>query len=159
MKSSCMNKSWLLLGLFLLMNHAFAQSSMGMLNSKAPLTNSSGGRIIGYLPGWKTPPPPDDLAKAGYTHIVIAFGVFSTTTPGQVVSAFDTVTAAYIKSLQNRGIKVLLSIGGASTGIDNTTVNFHQVLSEAPNAGAFSSTLVDSLEGFITQYGFDGIAL
>lgn len=113
-------------------------------------------RIIGFLPGWKTPPTATALANAGYTHIMIAFGVFSTSNPGVITPAFDTVTAAYIQSLHNAGLKVLLSLGGASTSIPNTSVDFHQVLAAAPSPTAFQQTFVSSLEGLITQYGFDG---
>ena len=121
-----------------------------------PSTTSTGGRIIAYLPGWKTPPPANALANAGYTHVLVAFGVFSTSAPGQITSAFDTVTKAYIQSLQSAGIKVLLSLGGASTSVANTTVNFHQVLSSASSATVFEQTFISSLESLITQYGFDG---
>ncbi|KTD40478.1 glycosyl hydrolase family 18 protein [Legionella parisiensis] len=117
---------------------------------------STGGRIIGYLPGWQIPPPATALANAGYTHILVAFGVFSTISPGQITPAFDTVSAGYIQSLHNAGIKVLLSLGGALTSIPNTTVNFHQVVSAAPSPTAFQQTFMSSLENLLTQYNFDG---
>ncbi|KTC80293.1 chitinase [Legionella cherrii] len=117
---------------------------------------TTGGRIIGYLPGWETPPSATALANAGYTHILVAFGVFSTTNPGQITSAFDTVSASYIQSLHNAGIKVLLSLGGASSSIANTTVDFHQVLSAASSPAAFEQTFISSLENLLTQYNFDG---
>lgn len=113
-------------------------------------------RIIGFLPGWKTPPAATALVNAGYTHVMVAFGVFSTTNPGVITPAFDTVTAAYIQSLHNAGLKVLLSLGGASSSIANTTVDFHQVLSAASSPAVFQQTFVSSLENLMTQYGFDG---
>ncbi len=113
-------------------------------------------RNIGYLPGWITPPAASDLANAGYTHILVAFGVFSTTTPGQIVSAFSTITADYIASLQSVGIKVLLSLGGASSSVDNTTVDFHSVLSMTTPT-QFQETFVQSVQSFVTEYGFDGV--
>ncbi len=118
--------------------------------------STAGGRIIGYLPGWKTPPSAQSLADAGYTHIMVAFGVFSTTTPGEIVSAFDTVTSEYIQQLHQANIKVILSLGGASSSIPNTTVSFHQILSAAPSAEVFKQTFMSSLQKFITDYGFDG---
>ncbi|STY29904.1 chitinase [Legionella wadsworthii] len=119
-------------------------------------SSTSGGRIIGYLPGWVTPPPATELANAGYTHIQVAFGVFSTSSPGQITPAFDTVSASYIQSLHAAGIKVLLSLGGALTSIPNTTVDFHQVVAAASSPTAFEQTFISSLENLMTQYQFDG---
>ena len=100
------------------------------------------GKIIAYLPGWSTPPAAVDLAAAGYTHVIVAFGVFSTVTPGQIISAFDSVSPAYIQSLQTAGIKVLLSLGGASTNIVNTTVDFHSVLAKVSDPQCFTEEFV-----------------
>ncbi len=122
----------------------------------AQIAGNAPGRIIGYLPGWLEPPTAAQLSSAGYTHIIVAFGVFSTTTPGQITPAFSTVDATYIKSLQSAGIKVLLSLGGASTSLQNTTVNFDQVLQLASSPDAFQTTFIQSLESLMTQYGFDG---
>lgn len=119
-------------------------------------TVPSSSRIIGYVPGWKTPPTAQSLANAGYTHVLIAFGVFSTTTPGTITPAFDTVTQAYIQTLHQAGIKVLLSLGGALTSIPDTTVDFHQVLTAASSPTVFQQTFINSLQGLITQYDFDG---
>lgn len=122
----------------------------------APVVADKGGRIITYIPGWKTPPSAQTLANAGYTHVMIAFGVFSTTTPGVITPAFDTVTKAYVQSLHQAGIKVILSLGGASSSLPNTTVDFHQVLASASSQDAFKQTFINSLKGLITTYGFDG---
>ncbi len=119
-------------------------------------SSAVGGRIISYIPGWKTPPPASDLAAAGYTHAVIAFGVFSTKVPGQITPIFSTISKDYIKSLQKAGIKVLLSLGGASTNTPKTSVNFHQVLASAASPTVFEQTFVSSLEQLVKQYHFDG---
>lgn len=94
-------------------------------------TSTTPGRIIGYVYGWQDALPAADLAAAGYTHILIAFGLFTDT--GGSVSLGDLTGSgygsddllSYIKSLQSYGIKVLLSIGGASTDIPNTTVSLY----------------------------------
>lgn len=87
---------------------------------------------------------------------MIAFGVFSTNTPGVIVPAFETITKEYIQSLHQAGIKVILSLGGALTSIPNTTVDFHQVLVASSSPEAFKQTFINSLKGLISQYGFDG---
>ncbi len=115
------------------------------------------GRIIGYLPGWLTPPSPTAMASAGYTNILVAFGVFSTISPGQITNAFSTVTPSYIAQLHSAGIKVSLSLGGASSSIPNTTVNFDQVLSASSSQAAFITAFVQSVEALISQNGFDGV--
>ncbi|AWN75230.1 glycosyl hydrolase family 18 protein [Legionella anisa] len=116
----------------------------------------SNGRIIGYLPGWKTPPTAQALADAGYTHMMVAFGVFSTINPGQITPAFDSITKSYIQSLHQKGIKVILSLGGALTSLPNTTVDFHQALTAAASSDAFKQTFMTSLTSLINEYGFDG---
>ena len=145
-----MNKGLLVLCLLVCINGSFAET----LNSSPNTTTNA--KIIGYLPSWKTPPIAADIAKAGYTHILVAFGVFSTTTPGQIVSTFDTVSVDYIRSLQNLGVKVLLSLGGASSSIPNTTTDFHQVVISAPDPTIFTQTFIQSIEGLMAKYGFDG---
>lgn len=118
--------------------------------------SATGGRIIGYIPGWKTPPTAQALANAGYTHAMIAFGVFSTTKPGEIVPAFELITPAYVQSLHQANIKVILSLGGASSSIANTTVSFHDALVAAPSADHFKQVFMSSLQNLMTTYGFDG---
>ena len=115
------------------------------------------GRIIGYLPGWKTPPDASAIKNAGYTHIIIAFGVFSTANPGEIVPVFDTVSKEYIQSLQDAGVVVLLSLGGAASSVPDTTVNFHQVLTAASSPDEFKNTFMDSVSSLVNEYGFQGI--
>ncbi len=119
---------------------------------------NSSGRIIGYLYGWETPPSAEAIAQAGYTHILIAFGLFSTTTPGniniQAISGFDLTS--YVQSLHQNGLKVLLSIGGASTNIPNTTVNFDDAVHAASTPQVFVNNFISSMNQLVSTYGFDG---
>ena len=125
--------------------------------STAPQTP---GRIIGYTYGWESQLPAPDIAAAGYTHVLIAFGLFNTS-PGSIgtintdsISGFDMAT--YIQSLHASGLKVLLSIGGASTNIPNTTVDFDTAVSLASTPSAFASSFMSSMASLVTTYGFDG---
>ena len=121
-------------------------------------TSTTSGRIIGYVYGWQTPPSAASIAAAGYTHVLIAFGIFSTNAPGTInidsISGFNLTN--YIQSLHQSGLKVLLSLGGASTNIPNTTVYFDQAVQLAANPGAFETTFVNSLQTLVNTYGFDG---
>lgn len=124
----------------------------------AIVASNAGGRVVGYLLGWNTPPSASSISAAGYTHVLIGFGVFSTTNPGEIVQAMSGITdpAGYIQSLQKLGIKVLLSIGGASSNLPNTTVDFDQVVAAAPDHTTFETTFKASLDNLVTNYGFDG---
>lgn len=116
-------------------------------------------KIIGYMPGWvdsKVLPEAKALHEAGYTHIMVAFGLFSTKEPGQIVSDFPSITPGYIDSLHQEGIKVLLSLGGASSGIPDTSVNFHDVLKRAETPDIFQAKFVSSLKQLIAENHFDG---
>lgn len=117
-----------------------------------------GGRVIGYLEAWNLPPSAQSISAAGYTHVLIAFGVFSTTHPGEIVPVLSGIPdpVGYIQSLQKLGIKVLLSLGGANSNVPNTTVNFDQVLAAAPDPATFETTFKASLDTLVTTYGFDG---
>src|SRR3990167_5263762 len=115
--------------------------------------------LAGYVEGWTpNPPPASDVAQAGYTHVMVAFGVFSTASPGTIdlqgMSGFDLTS--YITLLHQNGIKVLLSLGGASTNITNTTVDFDQDVSLASSPLLFETAFVSSMKSLVDQYGFDG---
>ncbi len=122
------------------------------------VSEQEAGRIIGYLYGWESPPDASAIAAAGYTHVLIAFGLFSTTSPGTIniddISGFDLAT--YVQSLHDSGLKVLLSIGGASTSISNTTVDFDAAIQLASSPSAFETTFINNMTSLVSTYGFDG---
>jgi chitinase len=115
-----------------------------------------GGRIVGYLPGYKqTHIPPLDVAKAGYTHVIVAFATFNATNKGAIVNEFGPyVSTAYVASLQKAGLKVMFSLGGALTNTPGATVNFHQIWNGVPN---FVTTFTGAIEKLVKQYNFDGV--
>jgi chitinase len=131
------------------------------LTPPPPPLPSGKGRMIGYLMGWNTKfggiVPAQDLINAGYTHIIVAMGVFSTITPGQIVPVFDNITKSYIDALHQGGIKVLFAVGGASTDRANTSVDYSAVRKQANSDTVFKDTFVSSVNSIVNQYGFDGI--
>ncbi|HRH01833.1 MAG TPA: glycosyl hydrolase family 18 protein [Bacteroidia bacterium] len=107
--------------------------------------------LIGYWHNWNdvnAPYIPFTQIDSRYTIIEVAFAV--PTSPSDMTMTFvpDGITQAQfitqIQTMQSLGKKVLLSIGGANTSIDLTSV---------VNKNAF----VSSLTGLINTYGFDGI--
>lgn len=118
------------------------------------------GRIIGYLYGWETPPSAQSIAQAHYTHVILTFGLFSTTSSGAIdIQSLSGISdlAGYIAQLHSYGIDVLLSIGGASTNIPNTTVSFNTAETVSPaNPTTFQTNFVNSIRNLVNTYNFDG---
>lgn len=144
-------------------------------------------RMIGYLPlNWNNSgshvnsiASPQELSSADYTHILIAFGVFSIDpncsidkdcillsphkhgdiqiTSGDGSQKIDLKT--YVMQLQQQGIKVLLSLGGASSSFG--TVDFERSFNIVQKSqGSFTNTArayVDSIARLIQHFNFDGI--
>ncbi|MCX2979070.1 glycosyl hydrolase family 18 protein [Candidatus Marimicrobium litorale] len=144
-------------------------------------------RMIGYLPlNWNNSGShihsvvsPRELSDANYTHILIAFGVFSVDancainkacivlspdrhgdvqiTSGDGSQKIDLKT--YVMQLQQQGIKVLLSLGGASSSFG--TVDFERSFNIVQKSQAsFANTArayTDSISRLIERFNFDGI--
>ncbi len=144
-------------------------------------------RMIGYLPlNWNNSGSyinsivsPQDLSNANYTHILIAFGVFSIDancaiekecillepdksdniqiTSGDGSQKIDLKT--YVRQLHQQGIKVLLSLGGASSRFG--TVDFEQSFNIVQDGQrSFVNTArvyADSIARLIQHFDFDGI--
>jgi len=95
----------------------------------SPSPPSSGGlydnRMIAYMGNWQACPTPQQVAA--YTHIVIAFAVSYTWSPGKNICSEtcdiatppvcnNALNQHLIQDWQNAGKKVLLSFGGAGMG-------------------------------------------
>jgi chitinase len=144
-------------------------------------------RMIGYLPlNWNNSgshigsiASPRELSNANYTHIIIAFGVFSIDancaiekdcillsphkhheiqiTSGDGSQKIDLKT--YVMQLHQQGIKVLLSLGGASSSFG--TVDFERSFNIVQKGRrSFTNTArayADSIARLIQHFNFDGI--
>ncbi len=113
--------------------------------------------LMGYWQDFTNGAEPLTLAQvpASYNLVAVAFGT-ATSTPGQVAFSLDPTLASDlggytqqqfisdIATLQSRGQKVILSVGGQNGAIS---------VDDAASASEFASS-VDSL---IQQYGFNGV--
>ncbi len=116
--------------------------------AKAQLPNPA---LIGYWHNWNDANAPYislDAIDNRYNVIAVAFAV--PVSPSDMTMLFtpDVITTSVFKSkvqaLQNKGKKVLLSIGGANASID---------LTSTANKNAF----ISSISSLVNTYGFDGI--
>ena len=113
--------------------------------------------LMGYWQDFANGATPLTLASvpAGYNLVAVAFGT-ATGTPGQVAFSLDPTLASDlggytqqqftddIATLQARGQKVILSVGGADGAIS---------VDDAASASAFAS----SVYSLIQEYGFNGV--
>jgi chitinase len=113
--------------------------------------------LMGYWQDFANGATPLTLADVptSYNLVAVAFGA-ATTTPGQVAFSLDSTLASDlggytqqqfindIATLQARGQKVILSVGGADGAIS---------VDDAASASAFAS----SVNSLIQQYGFNGV--
>lgn len=136
--------------------HPFSATANGQVSINYAKSVDTGGRIIAYVAGWKPAPSAQELKDAGYTHVLIAFGVFSTKVPGLIVPVFEQITPSYIQSLHAANIKVLLSLGGALTSAVDTTVDFHEALNITSSPDDFKAGFIKSYADLQKTYGFDG---
>lgn len=144
-------------------------------------------RVIGYLPlNWNNSgrlqnslPAPSELAEAGYTHILIAFAIFSKSPqcllnlscvrlspkPEEMVALTSgdgsqkESLLTYVAQLRQRGVRVLLSLGGASSSFG--TIDFAESFNHIQNGElSFDETVtafVSSIENLLNKYHMEGI--
>lgn len=102
--------------------------------------SSFAGNIVGYAPNWSGNPTYIQYSKL--THIMYAFA--ETTTNG-ALNCDTTYLNSIITKAHAAGVKVLISIGGASNG-DNMTKAMRNA----------RLTLTTNIEHFVLTWGLDG---
>ena len=111
--------------------------------------------LVGYYPSWLAATSQSLQATPdAYTHVVVAFAKPDFTWDGkswsgtglQFKSSPDELQQQ-IAALRQRGIRVLLAVGGA------TYLNWAPLASEAANPGPTTA----ALKSFVAELGFDGI--
>ncbi len=148
-------------------NPAGQSPQSGQVSATTPASGGGGGGggggglpghvLMGYWQDFTNGAEPLTLASvpASYNLVAVAFGN-SDGTPGQVTFGLDSGLSAAlggytqqqfindIKTLQSRGQKVILSVGG-----QNGTVSV--------NDAASASNFASSVDSIINQYGFNGV--
>jgi chitinase len=145
---------------------AYNSSGTSPQSSQVSATTSSGGSsggglpahiLMGYWQDFTNGAEPLTLAAVptSYNLVAVAFGN-SDSTPGQVTFSLDSGLSSAlggytqsqfisdIKTLQSRGQKVILSVGGQNGTIE---------VDDATSAANFAS----SVDSIIQQYGFNGV--
>src|SRR5580704_1840684 len=146
-------------------NSAGQSSASNQVSATTSGSSSGGGGssglpahvLMGYWQDFTNGATPLTLADvpSSYNLVAVAFGT-ATTTPGQVSFSLDSTLASDlggytqqqfiddIATLQARGQKVILSVGGADGAIS---------VDDAASASAFAS----SVYSLIQEYGFNGV--
>jgi len=118
------------------------------------LSICSGFILSGYLcPTCPSAPNPNQLINNihnAYDHINIAF--IGWETDGTMINQFDdsskgfTLTKNMVATLQGKGKKVFVSLGGGAGGV---------IMDNAPPQ--FSTNMANGILQFVSKYGFDGV--
>lgn len=106
----------------------------------ATAIQSFAGNIVGYVPNWSGNPTYIQYGKV--THIMYAFA--ETTTNG-ALNCDTTYLGSVVSKAHAAGVKVLISIGGASNGGNMTTAMRNARL-----------TLTTNIEHFVLTWNLDG---
>jgi len=105
------------------------------------MARSFAGNIVGYVPNWSGNPTYIQYGKV--THIIFAFA--EATTNG-ALNCDTTYLNSVVTKSHAAGVKVLISIGGASNGGNMTTAMRNARL-----------VLTTNIEHFVLTWGLDGV--
>jgi Chitinase len=136
--------------------HMLRASLAALLLSTAVAAHADGRRaLVGYYPSWfEATSGKLSATPTGYTHVILAFakpdfawnGQNWNGTGLQFASTPETIKKQ-IATLQARGIKVVLAVGGA------TYLNWVPLAAEADKPGKITAALTQ----FVADMGLDGI--
>lgn len=108
-------------------------------------------RVVGYFPSWK----PQAVASIRYdvlSHVIYAFAI--PTAEGDLRPLENGETAAsIIRTAHQRGVKVLLAVGGWSYNDTPLEGTFMQATATADKRSRLASAILDMCD----TYGFDGV--
>ena len=108
-------------------------------------------RVVGYFPSWK-PQAATSIRYDVLTHVIYAFAI--PTAEGSLLPLENADTAvSIIQTAHQKGVKVLLAVGGWSyngTPLENT---FMQATATSEKRDKFAKAILDMCD----TYGFDGI--
>lgn len=110
-------------------------------------------KVVGYLPTWLSPGTAInsvDLDKM--THINIAF--FNPTNGTGATISGTTQTDAVVTACHNKGVKVFISIGGATNA---TVAARYQSIIGSSGTAAKRTTFVTTLRDYVLAHNLDGI--
>ena len=155
-------------------NAGFTGALAGMIELTTPSTSTEGHFAVGYLPSWSIPwfsettYANSQIATVNelYTHVVISFAqpdlTFNGTDwsgTGVQFSSDLTAVKKAIEVLQNRGVKVILAVGGATyNGWSSLATEQGQDISTTTHKKALKS-LMDTLnlDGLDVDYEIGGV--
>jgi chitinase len=103
--------------------------------------------ILGYYPSWETGVRPDDLRFERFTHLCYAFATGRK--DGTLIADATIKSAKLTDAAHRRGVKVLLSVGGAGSG--------DRFLNAMADDEAALERYITSLTQLVGQYHYDGV--
>lgn len=106
----------------------------------------AGVKVVGYYTSWNVASLPfNKIEYSNLTDIIVAFG---TPNSNGSVDFSGLSFPGLITSAHNAGVKVLVSLGGASSG---------SAFSAATGDSVLTATLINSVVSFLQQYNYDGV--
>ena len=116
-----------------------------------PIEKPAGFKVVGYYPDWK----PDDTGKPRWdvlTHLNYAFAI-PTAEGGLRPLEHPETARQLIQTAHDRGVQVLLAVGGWSYQEVPLEPTFVSATATAEKRDAFAGAIVD----MCLEYGFDGV--